>query len=52
MRRFTFVTLIVLFALLVGAAIYQLVLASDGRERFPGPSEDTPLPAIVPSPGG
>jgi hypothetical protein len=44
MRRFTLITLIVLFVLLVGAAVYQLALANRGGGRFPGPVQGTPLP--------
>jgi hypothetical protein len=48
-RRFTLITIVVLFALIVSAAIYQLVLASRDRPRYPGPVEGTPLPATSPS---
>ena len=44
MRRFTLITLIVLFVLLVGAAVYQLTLASRDTGPFPGPMSGTPLP--------
>jgi hypothetical protein len=47
MRRFTLVTIIVLFALLAGAALFQLVLANRGDERFPGPVSGTPLPSLA-----
>jgi hypothetical protein len=43
-RRFTLITIIVLFALIVAAAVYQLVLAGSDRPRFPGPVPGTPLP--------
>jgi hypothetical protein len=49
-RRFTLITIIVLFGLIVGAAIYQLALANRDRPRYPGPVEGTPLPTIVRSP--
>jgi hypothetical protein len=49
-RRFTFITIVVLFGLLVGAAVYQLVLANRDRPPFPGPVEGTPLPSFAPSP--
>lgn len=49
MRRFTLVTVIVLFTLIVAAAIYQLVLASQDRPRFPGPVPGTPLPTVSPT---
>ena len=48
MRRFTLITLIVLFALLVGAALYQLTLANRDEGPFPGPVEGTPLPTAAP----
>jgi hypothetical protein len=44
MRRFTLITLIVLFVLLVGAAVYQLALANREQGPFPGPVQGTPLP--------
>ena len=44
MRRFTLITLIVLFVLLVAAAIYQLTLANREAGPFPGPAPGTPLP--------
>jgi hypothetical protein len=47
MRRFTAITLIVLFVLLVGAAVYQLTLAKREVEPFPGPVQGTPLPTGV-----
>jgi len=49
MRRFTLITLIVLVALLVGAAIYQLTLANRDVGPFPGPVHGTPLPSAAPS---
>ena len=45
MRRFTLITLVVLFLLIVAAAIYQLALANSDRPRFPGPVPGTPLPS-------
>lgn len=48
MRRFTLITLIVLFALLVGAALYQLTLANRDLGPFPGPVQGTPLPPAAP----
>jgi hypothetical protein len=48
-RRFTLITLVCLFLLLAGAAVYQLVLAGRDVERFPGPVEGTPLPAFTPA---
>ena len=47
MRRFTLITLIVLFVLLVGAAVYQLTLANRGEGPFPGPVQGTPLPTAA-----
>jgi hypothetical protein len=44
MRRFTLITLIVLFVLLVGAALYQLTLANRDAGPFRGPVKGTPLP--------
>ncbi|MEX2203513.1 MAG: hypothetical protein WD965_05450 [Actinomycetota bacterium] len=49
MRRFTLITIIVLFVLLGAAAIYQLVLANRNDERFPGPVPGTPLPSPSPT---
>ena len=48
MRRFTLITLIVLLALLLGAALYQLTLANRDVGPFPGPVEGTPLPTPAP----
>lgn len=50
MRRGTFVTIVVLFVVLGVATIYQLVLANDDRERFPGPQPGTPLPSVTATP--
>jgi hypothetical protein len=50
MRRFTLITIFVLFALIIGAAVYQIALASRDRAPFPGPVEGTPFPSVVPSP--
>ena len=50
MRRFTLITLICLFLLLAGAAVYQLVLANKDVERFPGPEVGAPLPAATAAP--
>jgi hypothetical protein len=49
-RRFTLITIIVLFALLAGAAVYQLVLASREQGPYPGPVSGTPLPPATASP--
>jgi len=50
MRRFTFITIVVLFGLLIGAAVYQIVLANRDRAPFPGPVEGTQLPSLTPLP--
>lgn len=47
MRRFTLITLVVLFVLIVGTAMYQLVLANRDQEPFPGPALGTPLPSLT-----
>ena len=49
MRRFTLITIVVLFALIIGAAIYQITLANRDQARFPGPVEGTPLPSFAPT---
>lgn len=49
MRRFTFITIVVLFTLIAGAAVYQIVIASGERQPYPGPVLGTPLPSIPPS---
>ncbi len=46
-RRFTLITLICLFLLIGAAAVYQMVLASGDRPRYPGPVPGTPLPTSV-----
>ena len=50
MRRFTLITIVVLFVLIAGAAVYQIVIANENRAPFPGPVSGTPLPSIAPSP--
>jgi hypothetical protein len=47
-RRFTLVAVIVLFGLIVGAAVYQIALASRDRAPYPGPAEGTPFPTFDP----
>jgi hypothetical protein len=42
-RRFTLLTLIVLFVLIIIAAVFQL-LAARGPRHLPGPIPGTPLP--------
>jgi len=49
MRRFTLITIVVLFALIIGAAIYQITLANRDQAPFPGPVEGTPLPSFAPT---
>jgi hypothetical protein len=49
-RRFTFITIIVLFTLIAGAAVYQIAIASGDREPYPGPDVGTPLPTSAPTP--
>jgi hypothetical protein len=49
-RRFTLITVIVLFALIAGAAVYQIALASRDQDPYPGPVSGTPFPQLVPSP--
>jgi len=44
-RRFTLITIVVLFALIVAAAVYQLMLAGSDAPRYPGPQPGTPLPS-------
>lgn len=48
MRRFTFIAILVLFALIIGAGIYQVALAGRDQARYPGPVEGTPLPTVAP----
>jgi len=48
-RRFTLITIIVLFGLIVAAAIYQLMLAGRDRPLYPGPVSGTPFPTVSPS---
>ncbi len=50
MRRFTLITIVVLFVLIVGAAVYQIALANRDQAPFPGPLEGTPFPSLTPSP--
>ena len=49
-RRWTLITLVCLFLVLTGAAVYQLVLAGRDVERFPGPAEGTPYPTRTAAP--
>ncbi|MEO8293331.1 MAG: hypothetical protein ABI635_09345 [Actinomycetota bacterium] len=45
MRRPTLITLVVLLAFLVGAAIYQVSLASRDQRPLPGPTSPGQLPS-------
>jgi hypothetical protein len=49
-RRFTFITIVVLFVLIAAAAVYQIVIASEDRAPYLGPVSGTPLPQVTPSP--
>lgn len=44
MRRGTVIILIVLTVLLVGAATWQILLASQDRDPYPVPTSVTPTP--------
>jgi hypothetical protein len=44
-RRPTLIVLIVLFTLLVGAAIWQLQIANQDRGPYPGPTSPGELPS-------
>jgi hypothetical protein len=46
-RRGTLVTVILLFVLLVAAAIYQLTLGTRGGEPFCGPASPGALPTAT-----
>jgi hypothetical protein len=50
-RKGTLITVIVLFLILVAAAIYQLTLGSNGGE-LQGPSTPNELPTLSPSTSG
>jgi hypothetical protein len=47
-RRPTLIVLIVLFTLLVGAAIWQLQIANQDRGPYPGPTSPGELPSPPP----
>lgn len=49
MRPFTKVTVVVLFVIILIAAIVQFTI-SDPQELYPGPVPGTPLPSLSPSP--
>lgn len=44
MRPATRLTLVVLFALLLATALYQLTIAGPDNAEYPGPVPGTPLP--------
>jgi hypothetical protein len=46
-RRPTFIMLIVLFALIAGAAVYQISLASRDRAPLQGPTSPGQLPSAA-----
>ena len=46
MRRPTFIIVILLFVLLIGAGIAQLVIASGGGTPFEGPASPGQLPGL------
>jgi hypothetical protein len=48
-RRFTLITLLVLFVALAAATIFQLLLAGGEGPRYPGPVPGTPVPTVSPS---
>jgi hypothetical protein len=50
MRRPTFIMLIVLFLLLVGAGVAQLVIASRDHAPYRGPANPTELPSLPTGP--
>jgi hypothetical protein len=49
-RRTTLIAIIVLFVVITISAVYQLMLATRDRERYPGPAPGTPLPTFAPAP--
>ncbi len=51
MRRFTLITIILLFTVILVAAIAQVRLAR-GPARYPGPGFTTPLPTPASTPPG
>jgi len=50
MRRQTLVMIVILFVLLVGAAIAQFVIASRDTAPLPGPTSPGQLPSLSPTP--
>jgi len=49
-RRPTLIMIVVLFLLLAGAAVAQLVIASGDRPAYQGPASPGQLPSLSPSP--
>jgi hypothetical protein len=49
-RPFTKITLMVLFVMLMGAAVYQLTIASRSQDPYPGPVPGTPYPGLSATP--
>jgi hypothetical protein len=49
-RRPTFIMIVILFALIAGAAVYQITLASRDTAPLPGPASPNELPSLTPSP--
>jgi hypothetical protein len=49
-RRPTLIVIIVLFALMAGAAIYQLSIATDDQAPLDGPVSPGQLPSLPASP--
>jgi hypothetical protein len=47
-RRGTVIALIVLFSLLTAATVWQVLLASQDRGPFPGPTSPGQLPSPLP----
>jgi hypothetical protein len=46
-RPGTRIAIVALFALLLGAAVWQFVIASQDRAPYPGPVPGTPLPTTT-----
>jgi len=47
-RRGTLIALIVLFSLLMAAAVWQVLLATQDRGPYPGPTSPGQLPSPLP----
>lgn len=48
MRRPTLIVLIVLFCVLVGATVAQVLIATQDRGPYPGPTSPGQLPSMPP----